>query len=336
MKRIYQIVSLIILINFFNLHFVNAQVNCKQLLKRKISLQDIEPNKIERILKDFSQLKACGLDSTALEIISTPPIFATLILPLVESDNKKTTYQDIFNVVLEFQNSKEFPLLRTSHHASEILKNKKVDLSTWISDQNLLLQIPIDSNEVQRFHSYLNDNLSRDNTYFEAWSLFKIFENEQLGKTTGTARENTKINSKRKYEILSEKYYYMALPEILKEAESINRNVVIYFTGWGHVDSRKLEVSLFDDMQLNELLFDKFMFITLHTDDKTKIENSPNQHETNGTSMTIGKRSQKIQLHYLGSEKIPAFILLNSKGELIRSLHKNINKATLLTFLTEE
>lgn len=52
--------------------------------------------------------------------------------------------------------------------------------------------------------------------------------------------------------------------------------------------------------------------------------------------MTIGKRSQKIQLHYLDSEKLPAFILLNSKGELIRSLHKNINKATLLTFLTEE
>ncbi|MCS3552332.1 MULTISPECIES: hypothetical protein [unclassified Sphingobacterium] len=336
MKRIYHLVSFIILINFFHPNFVNAQVNCEQLLKKKISLQDIEPNKIQDIFKDFVQLSECGIDSTALEIISTPPLFATLILPLVESGNKKTTYQDIFNVVLEFQNSSEFPLLKASHHSSESLKNKKVDLNTWISDQNLLLQIPIDSNEVQRFHSYLKDNLSRDNTYFEAWSLFKIFENEKLEKTTGTARENTKINNKRKNEILSDKYYYMALPKILKEAERINRNVVIYFTGWGHVDSRKLEVSLFNDMQLNELLFDKFMFVTLYTDDKTKIENSPNQNEDKATNMTIGKRSKKIQLHYLGSEQLPAFILLNSKGELIRSLHKNINKATLLTFLTEE
>jgi len=318
------------------MHFVNAQVNCKQLLKKKISLEDIEPNKIEGIFKDFAQLSECGLDSMALEIISTPPLFATLILPLVESGNKMTTYQDIFNIVIEFQNSSEFPLLKRSHHASKILKNKSVDLNDWVSAQELLLQIPLDSNEVQRFHSYLKDNLSKDNSYFEAWSLFKNFENEQLEKTTGTTRENVKINTKRKNEILSDKYYYMALPEILKEAERINRNVVIYFTGWGHVDSRKLEVSLFDDMLLNELLFDKFMFVTLYTDDKTKIENSPNQNEDMETNMTIGKRSQKIQLHYLGSEKLPAFILLNSKGKLIRSLHKNINKATLLTLLTEE
>ncbi|KKX46788.1 hypothetical protein L950_0229960 [Sphingobacterium sp. IITKGP-BTPF85] len=78
------------------------------------------------------------------------------------------------------------------------------------------------------------------------------------------------------------------------------------------------------------------MFVTLYTDDKTKIDNSPNQNEDMETNMTIGKRSQKIQLHYLGSGKLPAFILLNSKGKLIRSLHKNINKATLLTLLTEE
>ena len=335
MKRIYHIVSFIILINFFNLHFVNAQVNCKQLLKKKLSLEDIEPNKVEGIFKDFAQLSECGLDSMALEIISTPPLFATLILPLASS-NKITTYQDIFNIVMEFQNSSEFPLLRRSHHASKILKSKSVDLNDWVSAQELLLQIPLDSNEVQRFHSYLKDNLSNDNSYFEAWSLFKNFEHEQLEKTTGTARENVKINTKRKNEILSDKYYYMALPEILKEAERINRNVVIYFTGWGHVDSRKLEVSLFNDMQINELLFDKFMFVTLYTDDKTKIENSPNQNEDKGTNMTVGKRGEKIQLHYLGSEKIPAFILLNTRGELTRSLSKNINKETLRSFLTEE
>ncbi|MNY14123.1 hypothetical protein D3C86_1472870 [compost metagenome] len=89
-------------------------------------------------------------------------------------------------------------------------------------------------------------------------------------------------------------------------------------------------------MQINELLFDKFMFVTLYTDDKTKIENSPSQNEDKGTNMTVGKRGEKIQIHYLGSKKIPAFILLNTRGQLIRSLSKNINKETLRSFLTEE
>ena len=300
MKKIYHIVTSIILLSISSINFVNAQVNCQQLLKKKISLQDLEISKIDSIFKDFAQLRACGLDSNALEIIGDPPLFATLIVPLMDSGKKKNiTYKNVFDKIIEFQNSDEFPFLKRSHNASKALKNKNVDLKNWASDSKLLLQIPLDSNEVEDFHNYLKANPSKDYTYFEAWAIFKNLAAQQQQQTDkDIGMEKTKKDSPRNIEdaLFGGKYNNMALAEILLDADSLKKNVVIYFTGWNHVDSRKLEVSLFDDKQLNTKLLNEFVFVTLYIDDKTKIDEIPNlkKDEYSTGNSTIGKRSQKF------------------------------------------
>lgn len=338
MKKIHHIIILILLIATSSISFVNAQVNCVQLLKKKISLQDLDTDKIDSIFKDFAQLKACGLDSNALEIISEPPLFATLIVPFMDSGKKRNvTYQNIFDMIIEFQNSDEFPLLKRSHDASKTLKNKNVDLQNWESDSKLLLQIPLDSNEVKDFYNYLKANRSKDYTYFDAWGIFKSLGVKQQARND-MGMEKNKEDSPRNIEdaLFRGKYNTMTLTEIFREADSFNKNVVIYFTGWNHIDSRELEVSLFDDKQLNTKLLNDFLFVILYIDDKTRMDEIPNlkkdKYSTN--SSTIGKRSQKIQQQYLGSKDIPAFILLDSKGKLIKTLSKNITRETLRSFLT--
>lgn len=339
MKKIYHIIILIILIATSSINFVNAQVNCQQLLKKKISLQDLDISKIDSIFKDFAQLSACGLDSNALEIISEPPLFATLIIPFLDSGAKKNvTYQNIFDKIIEFQNSEEFPFLKQSHDASKALKNKKVNLKNWGSDRQLLLQIPLDSNEVADFYHYIKDNESKDYTYFDAWGAFKSLKEKQRQNSKGIGTEKNKKDSPRNIEdaLFRGKYNTMPLAEIFLEADTLNKNVIIYFTGWGHIDSRKLEISLFNDTRLNVRLLNDFLFVILYIDDKTRMDEIPNlkKNEYGNNTSTIGKRSQKIQQQYLGSTDIPAFILLDSKGKLIKTLSKNINKDTLRSFLT--
>ncbi|QIH32799.1 hypothetical protein [Sphingobacterium sp. DR205] len=57
------------------------------------------------------------------------------------------------------------------------------------------------------------------------------------------------------------------------------------------------------------------------------------QDEYSTSNNTIGKRNQEIQQQYLSSKAIPAFILLDSQGKLIKTLSKNINEETLRSFL---
>lgn len=323
----------------FSVNFVNGQVNCQQLLKKKISLQDLDISKIDSILKDFARLRGCGLDSSALEIISEPPLFATLIVAFLDSGKKKdVTYQNIFDKIIEFQNSDEFPFLKSSHNASKALKNKKVDLKNWISDRKLLLQIPLDSNEVEEFYNYIKTNPSKDYSYFEAWGIFKNLAKKQQQASVDMEMKTSIDDSPRNIEdaLFRGKYNTMTLAEIFLEADSLNKNVIIYFTGWNHIDSRKIEASLFDDKKLNTKLLHEFLFVILYIDDKTKIDEIPNlKNDENSTgNITIGKRSLKIQQRYLGSTDIPAFIFLDSKGKLIKTLSKNINKETLRSFLT--
>lgn len=338
MKKLYHIITIIILILISSFNFVNAQVNCQQLLKKKINLQDLDSNKIDSIFKDFSQLKACGLDSNAIEILSDPPLFATLMIALMDSDKKKNvTYQSIFDKITEFQNSYEFPLLKRAHDAAHTLKNKNVDLKNWESDHKLLLQIPLDSNEVEDFYNYLKNNPSIDYTYFDAWTIFKGRSAKEKQTSKDMGRGENKKDSPRNIEdaLFSGKYNTMTLTEIFLEADSLNKNVVIYFTGWNDIDSRKLEVVLFDDKQLNAKLLNEFLFVTLYIDDKTRMDEIPNfkKDQYSTIKSTIGTRSQKIQQQYLGSKDIPAFILLDSKGKLIKTLSKKINKETLRSFL---
>ncbi len=339
MKKIYHIITLVILIATSSNNFVNAQVNCQQLLKKKISLQDLDSGKIELIFKDFTQLKACGLDSNALEIISDPPLFATLIIPFMDYGKKKNvTYQHIFDKIIEFQNSDEFPFLKRSHDATKALKNKNVNLKNWVADSKLLLQIPLDSNEVEDFYNYLKANPSKDYTYFDAWGIFKSLATKQQQTSKDLEMEEKKNDSPRNIEdaLFRGKYNTMTLAEIFLEADSLNRNVVIYFTGWNHIESRKLEVSLFDDKKLNTKLLHEFLFVIFYIDDKTRMDEIPNlkKDKYSTGNITIGQRSQKIQQQYLSSKDIPAFILLDSKGKLIKTLSKNINKETLRSFLT--
>ncbi|WP_346070128.1 hypothetical protein [Sphingobacterium siyangense] len=139
--------------------------------------------------------------------------------------------------------------------------------------------------------------------------------------------EENKNDSPRNIEdaLFRGKYNTMTLAEIFLEADSLNRNVVIYFTGWNHIDSRKLEVSLFDDKQLNAKLLREFLFVILYNDDKTRMDEIPNLKKDEYSTGNITIQSSK---------DIPAFILLDSKGKLIKILSKNINKEPSESFLT--
>lgn len=100
-------------------------------------------------------------------------------------------------------------------------------------------------------------------------------------------------------------------------AASQNKPVILDFTGFGCVNCRKMEASVWTDPQVKRLLDEDFILISLYVDDKTPLA-QPYQVQENGrtrTISTIGDKWSYLQRHKFGANAQPFYIMLDNKGK---------------------
>ena len=102
-------------------------------------------------------------------------------------------------------------------------------------------------------------------------------------------------------------------------AKKVNKPVIIDFSGFGCVNCRKMEASVWTDPKVKELLENDYVLITLMVDDKTKLP-SPIEIQEYGKSRklkTIGDKWSYLQRSKFGANAQPFYILLNHEGKPI-------------------
>ena len=100
-------------------------------------------------------------------------------------------------------------------------------------------------------------------------------------------------------------------------AKQHNKPVMIDFTGYGCVNCRKMEASVWTDARVKDLLENDFVLITLMVDDKTKLP-APIQIEENGktrTLRTIGDKWSYLQRSKFGANAQPFYVMLDGDGK---------------------
>lgn len=100
-------------------------------------------------------------------------------------------------------------------------------------------------------------------------------------------------------------------------AASQKKPVILDFTGFGCVNCRKMEASVWTDPQVKRLLDEDFILISLYVDDKTPLA-QPYQVQENGrtrTISTIGDKWSYLQRHKFGANAQPFYIMLDNKGK---------------------
>ena len=105
----------------------------------------------------------------------------------------------------------------------------------------------------------------------------------------------------------------------LTYAKKVNKPVLIDFSGFGCVNCRKMEASVWTDPKVKQLLEEKFVLITLMVDDKTKLPN-PVEIEENGrkrTLKTIGDKWSYLQRHKFSANAQPFYVVLDGDGNLL-------------------
>lgn len=99
-------------------------------------------------------------------------------------------------------------------------------------------------------------------------------------------------------------------------AKQQNKPVLIDFSGYGCVNCRKMEASVWTDPRVKSILEEEYVLITLMVDDKTKLPEiiEVNEQGRNTRLKTIGDKWSYLQRHKFGANAQPYYIALDHDG----------------------
>ncbi len=92
--------------------------------------------------------------------------------------------------------------------------------------------------------------------------------------------------------------------------------VMIDFTGFGCVNCRKMEAAVWTDPQVQDILNNRYVLISLYVDDKTPLPEPIEVEEANGqtrTLRTVGDKWSYLQRVKVGANTQPCYVLLDPR-----------------------
>lgn len=100
-------------------------------------------------------------------------------------------------------------------------------------------------------------------------------------------------------------------------AKRQNKPVLIDFSGYGCVNCRKMEASVWTDPRVKDMLDNDYILITLMVDDKTKLPEIIEVDENGRTTRlkTIGDKWSYLQRHKFGANAQPYYVALDHDGK---------------------
>ena len=132
---------------------------------------------------------------------------------------------------------------------------------------------------------------------------------------------------------------FLDYDEGLAESARTGKPVLLDFTGFGCVNCRKMEASVWTDAQVAETLNNDYILVSLYVDDRTPLPENIEVTMPNGTKKTlrtVGDKWSHLQETKYGYLAQPFYIPVNAKGEpLGGSFAYNEDANAYLKFLKE-
>ena len=103
-------------------------------------------------------------------------------------------------------------------------------------------------------------------------------------------------------------------------AKAQHKPVMLDFTGFGCVNCRKMEASVWTDPSVAEKLEKDYVLISLYVDDKTKLAQPMDVTMPNGqkrTLYTVGDKWSYLQSHKFGANAQPFYVTLDNNGNVL-------------------
>lgn len=102
-------------------------------------------------------------------------------------------------------------------------------------------------------------------------------------------------------------------------AKSVNKPIFVDFTGHGCVNCREMEVRVWPERNILDMLANDFVLLALYVDDKTELPE--NKWYTSAydrkVKKTIGKQNADLQIKRFQNNSQPLYVIISPTGELL-------------------
>ena len=127
---------------------------------------------------------------------------------------------------------------------------------------------------------------------------------------------NTQIFGHNKQTVESE---FTDYNEAIIASNITGKPIIIDFTGFGCVNCRKMEASVWTDPRVSAIIKERYILTSLFVDDKTPL-NKPISIDENGTKVkirTVGDKWSLLQRYKFGANAQPFYVIIDSTGKLL-------------------
>ena len=107
--------------------------------------------------------------------------------------------------------------------------------------------------------------------------------------------------------------------EGMAEAAKLGKPVFLDFSGYGCVNCRKMEGSVFEDAGIKQTIAENFVTIKLMVDDKKELA-KPMVVEEYGKLVelkTVGDKWSYLQRHKFNSNSQPYYVVIDQQGQML-------------------
>ena len=113
---------------------------------------------------------------------------------------------------------------------------------------------------------------------------------------------------------------YTSYDEARAAAAAQGKPLLIDFTGYGCVNCRKMEASVWTDDEVASLLTDDYVLVSLYVDDRKKLDKPVTVTDSDGkttTLRTVGDRWSHLQQTRFGQLTQPLYVAISPDGQLL-------------------
>ena len=124
------------------------------------------------------------------------------------------------------------------------------------------------------------------------------------------------------------------LEDSLRESKEKEKELLIYFNGFGCVNCRYLEEDILKDTKIARLINEHYKLVVLYVDDKTKIENKEGRTDFKGKRIkTNGHLNVNYQIVMTQTGTQPLFVVVDENGLVQRQINFTKDKKKFEAFL---
>lgn len=251
------------------------------------------------------------------------PLFAHFIIAF-ELDPKKNeekfTFNDLKKILVVFKQSEEYSQVRKIVEAKNEIIQRVAIVENWNIDKELLVKTGFPEIYLEDIHEIVKENEST--TYS---NIFKIFSDTLKKRQERQAVEKEskdsifKIQNPGLEKLINGLYVYKDYKLGLKKSKELNRPLLLYFNGFGCVNSRRIESEILSKIEIKDYINNNLIFTSLIVDDQTKLnENEVYFSETLDKEVKyLGQINLEFEMKIFNSDWQPLFVLIDLNGKEI-------------------